>query len=158
MTSSEIHVRVDQGIRDVYRDLEAMSPGLEVVVTDALARGAGWIADASRKWVPVGPGPEAGAVNPNDLLPHVFQTITGEARGMTARVVSDHPAAPLIEFGGTIAPSVSGGTTVARVTHPTAIIRFAESAMVRKGAAEQIDRVEAEIERTLDALIHGLTL
>lgn len=149
---------VDVGIRDVYRDLEAAGQGLEGVLTDALAQGAGWIADAARPFTPVGPGVKPGAQNLNDLLPHVAETIVGEAVGMTGRVLSEHPASGLIEFGGTIAPSVQGGTTVARAAHPGAIILFRESAMVRKGAAEQIDRVEAEIERDIDRLLTGLNL
>lgn len=152
MTSTRIKAFVDVGIRDVYRDLEALQPGLEVALTHALAHGAELIADVARTFTPVGPGPEGGQ-NPNDQLPHVFETIRGEAAGMTGRVLSDHPAAGLLEFGGTIAPAVSGGTKIARLTHPGAIIRFGEHAMVRRGAAEQLDRVEADIRLTIDRLL-----
>lgn len=147
-----VRVFVDSSIRDVYRDLESAGLGLEGAVTDALAAGAGWIADAARPFTPVGPGPEGGS-NLNDDLPHVVETLEGEAVGMTGRVVSDHPAAGLIEFGGTIAPSVKGGTKVAAVSHPDALIRFPASAMVRKGAAAQLDRVEARIDSEIDRVL-----
>lgn len=158
MSSSSVRAFVDVGVRDVYRDLESAGDGLEGVLTDALAAGAGWIADAARPFTPVGPGVKVGAQNVNDLLPHVFETIQGDAVGMTGRVYTDHPAGPVIEFGGTIAPSVRGGTRIAAVSDPAAIIVFNESAMVRKGAAGQLDRVEERIDSDIDALlaVHNL--
>lgn len=151
--SGGVRIFVDAEIRGVYRDLEALGDGLELAVTAVLARGAQTIADASRPFVPVGPGPIPGAKNPNDLLPHVFETLRGEARGMTGVVVGYHPAAGLIEFGGTIAPSVEGGTRAAAFTSPGAIIRFKESAMTRKGADVALPAVEAELDRAIDALV-----
>ncbi len=90
------------GGRELARDLESVKAGLSRELTAMKREAAELVATGARGNMRYGPGPRLAAKNPNDdRLPHIRDTISGQARG----VVSSHPAAKVWEFGGTIAPS-----------------------------------------------------
>ena len=85
--------------------------------------------------VPLGPGPRPDAAHRSDRLPHVRDTVAIGRAGVIAR----HPAATLLEHGGTIAPR---GTP----------IRMPKVAM----GARTVPRVLPDAERALRAQLQQL--
>ena len=129
----------------VRRDLKMIERGIGREVTAAFRTAGMVVAARTAALTPRGPGPRAGAKNPNDRLPHVADTIRAGTKGKAITVRSTHPAAPVLEFGGTIRPR-------------GAPIHFRARAMAKTAGERTTADLERELERQLDALLrrHGL--
>jgi len=129
------------GLRETARDLEAVADGLGRLIPAAITRAAEPIVARARSLTPVGPGPQG----PRDNLPHIASTLYAQPSGEGAAIVSPHPAAPILEYGGTIAPR--GVPITIRTV-----------AMAHKAADQLLPQVEQDIEDRIAALIreHGL--
>lgn len=129
------------GADELARDLEAVSFGLERVVGGAIAAAAAPIAGQARRNTPIGPGPRG----PRDRLPHIASTIYAQPAGSGASIVSTHPAAPVFEHGGTIAPR-------------GAPIRIRQVAMAHRAGEQQLAQLSRDATDRLDRLAaeHGL--
>ncbi len=129
------------GVAEVRRDLESVRLGLGKELT-AVLRGEGDpVARETAVLTPTGPGPQSA----KDNLPHVAATISGAALPNGVAVVATHPAAPVLEFGGSISPRGH-------------LIRFPSHAMAHKAGEAALPRIEAAVTRRIDALLiaHGL--
>ena len=122
---------------ELRRDLESFQLGLGREVSRIKADAAQMIADKAKPLTPLGPGPIPGRRHPSDALPHLRDTIKATGRGA---VVSDHPAALVHEFGGTIEPR---GTP----------IRIEASHMAERAGEAMVDRVESEMSRRIERLL-----
>lgn len=129
------------GVDAVRRDLEAVAEGLGTFLRPVLRSAAQPVLDLTQGLTPVGPGPQSRT----DRLPHVRETWRIGVQANGVNIYSLHPAAPLLEFGGTIAPK----------GHP---ITFAAHGMALTAGKQQQSAVEARVEAGIDALIqrHGL--
>lgn len=129
----------------VRRDLKMIEAGVGREVTAAFRAAGGVVAARTAALTPRGPGPRPRAKNPNDRLPHVADTIRAGTKGKAITVRSTHPAAPVLEFGGTIAPR---GVP----------INFRAREMAQTAGQRTVADLEQELERQLDALLrrHGL--
>ena len=136
-------IRADfQNITETRRDLNSVELGLGRELSGPLRRGADGIATKAGPFTPRGPGPQSS----RDVLPHIGDTILGAAFGSGAVVVSTHPGAPVLEYGGTISPK----------GYP---IVFPSHAMAHKAGEAELPRIESEITLQINALLtrHGLT-
>jgi hypothetical protein len=124
------------GIAELRADLEAVSRGLGRDLRDVLREAGGPVEAKARQLTPFGPGPQGG----RDNLPHIRDTyaLVPVARGIN--LVSDHPAAPVHEFGGTIAPRATP-------------ITIAASQMAYRAGQAQQSSVERRAEQGIDALL-----
>lgn len=132
------------GLNEIRRDLESVELGLGRELNEALRSAVSPLARATQRYTPVGPGPRF--ENDDDRLPHVRDTITARAAGNAIVVDSTHPAAGVLNFGGTIAPK----------GHP---IDFRAHAMGEKAGRQELPRIERDIQNAIDALTaqHGLS-
>lgn len=130
-----------QGVTDVRNDLESVRLGLGKELTAVLRSEGDTVAREAAGLTPKGPGPQSA----RDNLPHVADTITGAALPTGVAIVSTHPAAPVLEFGGSISPRGH-------------LIRFPQHAMAHKAGEADLPRLEAAVTRRIDALLvaHGL--
>lgn len=130
-----------QGIQDVRRDLESVRLGLGRELTAVLRSEGDTLARKTSGLTPRGPGPQSA----RDSLPHVADTISGAALPGGVAIVSSHPAAPVLEYGGTIAPR---GVPITIRQH----------AMAHRGGEQDLGRLESEVSRRVNALLtaHGL--
>lgn len=130
-----------EGTVEIRRDLESVRLGLGRELTALLRSEGDVIARRTVPLTPVGPGPQS----PRDNLPHVASTISGAAIPSGVAVVSSHPAGPVLEYGGTIAPR---GTPITIKQH----------AMAHKAGELDLPRLESEVSRRVNALLaaHGL--
>ncbi|MDQ3730316.1 MAG: hypothetical protein M3355_12095 [Actinomycetota bacterium] len=136
--ASTIRVGV-HGLGELRRDLDAVSLGLSREVSLALKRAAETVLPTVKAFTPVGPGPEPNRQHPHDQLPHIRDTLAARSTGTVAQIVSDHPGAPVHEWGGTISPG--GGA-----------IRIAESAMAGRAGQAHIEDVERVMADGIDRL------
>lgn len=130
-----------QDTAEVGRDLESVRLGLRRELNDVL-RGAGDIvARKAKALTPRGPGPQS----EKDNLPHIGATLSGAALPTGIAVVSSHPAAAVLEYGGTISPK----------GHP---ITFKQHAMAHKAGEAEIPRLVPAVRQRIDDLMrtHGL--
>lgn len=135
-------VRVSaQGLRETQRDLDAVSLGLGRELARVMREGADSVLPAARSFTPYGPGPQGG----RDNLPHIRDTLSARATATTATIVSSHPAGPVHEYGGRIAPM---GVP----------ITIRQSAMAHRAGEQELPRLERELVSAIDALTakHGL--
>lgn len=131
-----------QGVGDVRADLESVKLGLARELT-AVLRGEGdAIARDAKPLTPLGPGPQSA----RDALPHIADTLSGAATATGLAIVSSHPGAGVLEYGGTIAPR----------GHP---ITFEAHAMAHKAGEAALPDIESEVSQRINALLaaHGLT-
>ena len=137
--ASTIRIASRFELGDLRKDLDSVEIGLGKLLTSALDRLGETAADRTRQKWPVGPGPRAGAKNPNDRLPHMRETIAGKGYQTYAAVTSDHPGAPVVNWGGTIAPR-------------GAEIRFPAKQYAQEAAAEVLPQLEAQLDDEANAL------
>lgn len=123
-------------LKELRADLESAALGLGREVSKVKRDAADEIAKAARPLTPRGPGPIAGRKNPSDALPHIADTIKGSARG----VVSDHPAALVTEFGGTIRPRGSD-------------IQIHAAHMAEKAGDAKVRDVERQMQQDVERLL-----
>lgn len=98
--ASTLRVPLTVDLGDLFQELQSVELGLGKVLKAALKDAGDLAARRTAELFPRGPGPQSA----KDNLPHIADTITGYATQSYAQVVSDHPAAPVINFGGTISP------------------------------------------------------
>ena len=132
-----VPARFDLG--DLRKDLDSVELGLGKLLTSALDRLAETAADRTQELWKRGPGPRPNAKNKNDRLPHIADTIAGKGYATYAAVTSDHPAAPVQEYGGTIAPR---GVD----------IHFPAHEYAHRAAEQVMDRLEAQLDDEANAL------
>lgn len=126
--------------KQVRRDLKHIEEGIGREVTAAFRAAGGVVAARTSALTPRGPGPRRGAKNPNDRLPHIADTIRAGTKGKAITVRSTHPAAPVLEFGGTIQPR---GVP----------ITFRAREMAKRAGDQTTSEMEAALEQHLDALL-----
>src|SRR5262245_38635579 len=91
--------------RSVAQAFAGAADGLNRAIGDPVADAPEPIAKAAGRYMIRGEGPNPRAkAGGDDRLPHIADTITAQRSGLTAAIVSSHPAAPVFEYGGTIAP------------------------------------------------------
>lgn len=129
------------GVRELDEALSGLSDGMDRELAAALQQTAQAVVPEARRLTPRGPGPQSA----RDNLPHVAETIFATAAGRFAQIVSPHPAAGWLEYGGTVHPNRH------RIT-------IAGHAMAHRAAESQLDRLESELEERLVGLYvrHGL--
>jgi hypothetical protein len=98
--ATTLRVPLSVDLADLFRDLESVKLGLGGVMKDALREAGGLARNRTAELMPLGPGPQGG----KDTLPHIKETLSASATQSYAQVVSDHPGAPVLNFGGSIAP------------------------------------------------------
>lgn len=135
-------VRAEVDVKDLYDDLVAAGQGLDKQLTGELERGARDIADASRKFMREGEGVGRFKGSTGAELPHIRDSYTSTARGLVANVISTHPAGPVWEFGGTIAPH-----------SPKQVIRIPHLAPVHLAALEELDLIALHLQAAVDRLL-----
>ncbi len=146
-------IRVAVEIKDLYGDLKAAGDGLERNLEAELLKGAQRIATAAKPLMRYrGTGSWRGSSGAR--LPHIRDTYTARiGRGASANVGSDHPAAPVFEFGGQIAPRVPGGSTVARAVKPSALITIPKVEPVARAGELLAPQIEQSVADSIDALL-----
>jgi hypothetical protein len=129
------------GVQDVRKDLESVRLGLGRELSALLRSGVDSVARKTSGLTPRGPGPQS----LRDNLPHVAETISGVAIPTGVAVVSSHPAAPVLEYGGTISPR---GVP----------ITISQHAMAHRAGDAELPRLERDLTARVDALLraHGL--
>lgn len=136
------------GIDRLRRDIAAVRLELldevDEIVNDAARE---TVLPVTKQRTPIGPGPTPDfSARSDNELPHIRDTISAVAApGAIALIVSDHPGAPVHEYGGEIAPS----------GHP---FRIKESAMAGGAAEQTLDEMERQLAGGVDSLLtrHGL--
>lgn len=127
-------------IGDLFQDLESVQIGLGQLLRDALAETAEVVAPRAAQLFPRGPGPRENAKNPNDRLPHVAGTISGRGYQTYAAVLSDHPAAGVLVWGGSISPN-------------GAEIRFLPGQQPQRAFEQLKPRIAAHLQDRIDRLV-----
>lgn len=135
----ELRVSVPDA-RELRADLESLAIGAGRAVGGVQRRAGELVAPTVRALTPLGPGPRPNAVNANDRLPHIRNTIVATPRGVIAR----HPAALVHEYGGTISPN--GGLISIRASH-----------MGRRAGERKAGAVESLLRREYADLFSTLT-
>jgi hypothetical protein len=131
-----------QNVQDVRADLESVQLGLGRELSAVIREAGQPLAQRAAALTPRGPGPRS----PRDNLPHVAETIIASPIATGVQVVSTHPAAGWLNFGGTIRP------------HRNQPIRIPGHGMGEKAGEQLIGRVEQRLSERIDALLrtHGL--
>ncbi len=128
-------------LRDLQRDLESVELGLGRAVRDELVDAAEPVRLRTAENTPVGPGPQSA----KDNLPHIGETIQVSPRVDGAAIVSRHPGAGVLEYGGTIAPK---GTP----------IQIAPHEMARKAGEQKAGEVQRRVLAAIDRLLRRFGL
>lgn len=131
-----------QNVGEVRRDLDSVQLGLGRSLTEVLREESGPLAQLTRQLTPRGPGPQS----PRDNLPHVADTIIGNATATTLTIQSTHPASGWLEWGGTIEPRRGQRITIRG------------HGMAHRAGELKLDELAASLIRRIDALLrqHGL--
>lgn len=133
-----VRVGASVDLGGLAKDLDAVAVGLGRQVGKAVALAAQPVAAATARSAPF--DPEHRADRP-DGLGHLRDSFTARSLGpIGAAIVSTHPAAPVFEFGGTIAPK---GVPIT--------IRAVE--MAHKAAVEQAPVFEAAVASAVSRLL-----
>ena len=128
-------------LRELHSDLESVELGLGQSVRDAMVESAEPVRLQTAANTPVGPGPQS----PKDNLPHIGETIQVSPRVDGAAIVSRHPGAGVLEYGGTIAPK---GTP----------IHIAPHEMARKAGDQKAGEVQRRVLAAIDRLLRRFGL
>jgi hypothetical protein len=131
-----------QNIGEVRRDLDSVSLGLGRELAALLRSDVATVARKTSSLTVRGPGPRS----LHDNLPHVAETITGVSIPTGVAVVSSHPGAGVLEYGGTISPR---GVP----------IKIDEHGMAHAAGEAELPGLERRLTQRIDALLaaHGLT-
>lgn len=137
-----VHASVD--LRGLQQDLESVQLGLGREVGKAVKEAGGHVVRAIPRYTPFDPKHRSlrrsgdGSVV---SVGHVRDSFDARSAGATTvAITSDHPAAPVIEFGGTIRPKGSP-------------IRIREFRMVGKAGQAEAAAFERDLESRIDALL-----
>lgn len=125
-----------QDLRQLRADLESVELGLGREVNEALREGAEPVRLQAAANTPVGPGPQSA----KDNLPHIAETLQTVPRAYGAAIVSRHPGAGVLEYGGTIAPKGKP-------------IHFTPHEMARRAGEEKAGEVQNRVVAALDRLL-----
>jgi hypothetical protein len=150
VSAASVSVGVD--LQNTARDLDAISGGIDDTIAVALALGAVQIAAGAPALAPR--GAPSWQRSSGASLPRLRDTYFARSSRMSASVGSLHPAAQVWEWGGTIAPSVHGGTKVALATRPSAVIHIPQRAAVHRAAAAAAGNIEETFAGLVDELLH----
>jgi hypothetical protein len=134
-----MQIRVEHDLRDVRADLESVRLGLGREVTLALIEAGEPLLTLTRAETPLGPGPELDG-HGDDLLEHIRDSLKIESRGRVLKIVSRHPGAGVLNFGGTIHPH-------------GAPIEFPARLMAQRAAEQELPTLEQALSRRIDALL-----
>jgi hypothetical protein len=143
--ASTIKAGVD--VRELYEDLRAAEGGLQRVLAREVRRAADDIADGAANNMKL--GTEDWAVKPGEpQLPHIRDTYRVQGNGIVAEITSDHPAAPVWEWGGLIHPR---GMFVQTISIPT-------RHPVNRAADDELDIFERHLQEAVDRLLAKFNL
>lgn len=128
-------------LTEVRESLDAIADGLSRALAEGLAQDAAPLLATTKALTPYGPGVRAGAdAESDDALGHVRDMLAITVQGGTISIVAAHPAARVLEWGGTIAPR---GTP----------ITFTAQAMARRAAVQQLPQIERTVEDRIARLL-----
>lgn len=106
--AGRLRIGVSVDVADLSRDLRSFGDDLDRPLRDALEYGANIIADAARPLMRV--RPEGAWPNSSGArYGHIAAYYEAKVQTLSSTVVSDHPAAPVWEWGGHIDPGAGGG-------------------------------------------------
>lgn len=135
---NSVRVGASVDLRGLVEDLHATQLGLGREVSLAVVAAGEVVAAAVPQFTPFDPDHRETRA---DHLPHLRETFTSRRSGETvAAITSDHPGAPVHEFGGSIAPK---GTR----------IYIKQSAMALKAGERKAAEFEALVAARLDGLL-----
>lgn len=137
---STIKASVD--IRELYEDLRAAESGLEKVIARVVRDAADAIASGAKNNMKRGDTDWQVATG-GIQLPHIQDTYSTAGLGMVAVVASDHPAAPVWEWGGRIHPR---GLFVQLIAIP-------ELHPVQHAADDELELFERHLQAAVDRLL-----
>lgn len=130
------------GLAEIRKDLESVQLGLGRSLNAIIREIGGPVAREASANTPTGPGLRP----PSDVVPHMAGTIKAATISNGIAIVSSHPGAGVLEYGGTIAPRGTPFTIESR-------------AMAHKAGEAELPRIESEVTQRINALLaaHGLT-
>lgn len=130
-----------ENISEVRAQLDAIADGLGRALAEGIAQDAQPLLATTRALTPLGPGPRAGAEpGSDDALPHVRDLLGVTVQGGTIAITAAHPAAKVLEWGGTISPR---GVP----------IKFTEHAMARRAAVQELPAIERAVEDRINQML-----
>lgn len=128
-------------LTEVRRSLDAVADGLSRALAEGIAQDAQPLLVTTKALTPYGPGPYPGAdPDSGGALPHVRDMLAVVVNGGTISLIAHHPAAVVLEYGGTIRPR-------------GAPIEFKPQAMARRAAVQQLPAIEQAVEARIAALL-----
>jgi hypothetical protein len=165
-----MRLRASVDVRELVRDLEAFGDELDEPIRDVLEHGASSIADAARplmRFRAEGAWPTSSGAKYGHIRAYYEGKLTSSS---TAVVFSDHPAAPVWEWGGTIHPLVGhevralisrpgtrqlarSALKVANQLRPPYTFEIPRLEPVQRAAAVEREHIEEELESAIQDLI-----
>lgn len=119
MAGGIVRLTTSADVSELSRDLRSFGEDLDRPLRDALEYGANAIADAARplmRFRAAGPWPTSSGAR----YGHIKAYYEARVQTTSATVISDHPAAPVWEWGGTIRPLLGSGIQRMATTSRTA--------------------------------------
>jgi hypothetical protein len=142
--TSTLRVGIRADTRDLHRDLEAIELGLGKTLTVVMQEAAQIVVRDIPAHTPYDPHhrPLRRDAEGNEYaVAHVRDTFQVRSAGAgVVKIVSDHPGAGVLEYGGTIKPK-------------GALIHIREFGMAHKAAEAQADRLGRALDDGVDALM-----
>lgn len=133
-------------VTELIRDLDAIETGLGREISAAIENELDPLLASLIAHTPVGPGPNVNADPDSDAaLPHIAETYKTRVDRFGVKIVSEHPAVLVTEFGGEISPR---GVTIRIPRHEMAQLAIDEhEAELAQRIQDALDRLIASTTR-----------